>query len=34
LPGKPAQTDQIELHADETWELKIVQTGVESSEIY
>jgi hypothetical protein len=34
LPGKPVQTDQIELHADETWELKIVSTGVESSEIY
>jgi hypothetical protein len=34
LPGKPAQTDQIELRADETWELKIVPTGVESSEIY
>jgi hypothetical protein len=34
LPGKPVQSDQIELHADETWELKIVQTGVEPSEIY
>jgi hypothetical protein len=34
LPGKPVQADQIELHADETWELKIVSTGVESSEIY
>jgi hypothetical protein len=34
LPGKPVQSDQIEVHADETWELKIVAAGVESSEIY
>jgi len=28
LPSKPVQTDQIELHADETWELMIETGGV------
>jgi hypothetical protein len=28
LPGKPAQIEQIELHADETWGLMILPMGV------